>query len=190
MRNAHIITSSCIRLSSWRGVGEDCIHSLLWKSLMPSAPKGASSQRRVWYPPDRSIHNSGSSLSRELGALGLLTPQLGQQGAGHNLSEVGGALWEDFLSSSPPCPFPPPPPTPPPNPPKKRVKSPKSVACPGGWRGAGPNQAPAVPSSGPQGLKSCHLRKEGTTLFPVGPFPGWGFPFGWFFSKEKYRTPS
>ena len=86
----------------------------------------------------------GSRLSRELGSQGLLIPTAGaprggaqpvRGGRGH----VGGTSEQ----------FPTLPRFPHPKPSKKQFKGRKSAPCPGRCRGAGPSQAPAVPSRRP-----------------------------------------
>lgn len=166
-----VITSSCIHLSSWRDVGED------WHSFTAlEKPDAISTQRSgFWAPCGAStrplpLQRRGPGSPGSWGHRASLPPSLGHRGAGPNLSEVGGATWEDFLSSSARRP------SPHPQPSQKQFTRPKSAPCPGRCRGTGPSQAPAVPSSAPQGSKSCHLRKEGAALFPGGPVFGWGFP--------------
>ena len=86
----------------------------------------------------------GSRLSRELGSQSLLIPTAGaprggaqpvRGGRGH----VGGTSEQ----------FPTLPRFPHPKPSKKQFKGRKSAPCPGRCRGAGPSQAPAVPSRRP-----------------------------------------
>lgn len=153
--------------------GKTGIHSLLWKSLMPSAPKGASSGRRVGHPPGCSPCEGGVQALQGVEGTGSPYPhRWGTKGRGPTCKRWAGPCGgtsEQFRTLSP---------FPHPKPSKKPFKGRKSVPCPGRCRGAGPSQAPAVPSLAPLGSKSCHLRKEGAALFPVGPFFGWGFLSG------------
>lgn len=105
-----VITSSCIHLSSWRDVGED------WHSFTAlEKPDAISTQRSgFWAPCGAStrplpLQRRGPGSPGSWGHRASLPPSLGHRGAGPNLSEVGGATWEDFLSSSARRPSPPPP---------------------------------------------------------------------------------
>ena len=169
-----VITSSCIHLSSWRDVGGD------WHSFTAlEKPDAISTQRSEFWAPCRvstrplPLQRRGSGSPGSWGHRASLPSSLGHRGAGPNLSEVGGATWEDFLSSSAQRP---PPPTPNLHRNSSGVLSPRPAL--GVAEGQGPARHLQSPSSAPQGSKSCHLRKEGAALFPGGPFFGWGFPSG------------
>lgn len=103
------IRSSCIHLSSWRDVGGD------WHSFTAlEKPDAISTQRSEFWAQCRvstrplPLQRRGPGSPGSWGHRASLPPALGHRGAGPNLSEVGGATWEDFLSSSAHRPLPPP----------------------------------------------------------------------------------
>ena len=126
----------------------------------------------------------GSRLSRELGSQGLLIPTAGaprggaqpvRGGRGH----VGGTSEQ----------FPTLPRFPHPKPSKKQFKGRKLAPCPGRCRGAGPSQAPAVPSRRPlRDQNPAICERKALLYFRLILSLGKAFPL--VFSKKKYRTLS
>lgn len=159
--------SSCIHLSSWRDVGQDWHSFTALEKPDAITPKGVSSGCHVGHPPGCSPCKGGVQALQGVGVTGPPYPHCwGTKGRGPTCQRWAGPCGGTSEQ------FPTLPPFPHPKPSKKQFKGCKSAPCPGRCRGAGPSQAPAVPSSAPQGSKSCHLRKEGAALFPVDPFFG------------------
>lgn len=109
-----------------------------------------------------------------------LSPPLGHQGAGPNLSEVGGAMWGGLLSSSPHCPA-----SPTPN----LQRNSSRVASQHPALGVAEGQAPAVPSRRPLRDQNPAICERKVLLyFRLILSLGKAFPL--VFSKKKYRTLS
>ena len=141
--------SSCIHLSSWRGVGED------WHSFTALEEPDAICTQRSLFPapcvePIRQGHlHRHDQLLQGAGCTG-------PPGAGPNpascslLGSTSISEWAGPWRRASRAVLHPPTPhhsSPNPSPPKKHFKGPKSAVCLPGGRGAGPSQAPLNPSS-------------------------------------------
>lgn len=158
--------------------GKTGIHSLLWKSLMPSAPKGASSGRRVGHPPGCNPCEGGVQALQGVEGTGSPYPhRWGTKGRGPICKRWAGPCGgtsEQFRTLSP---------FPHPKPSKKPFKGRKSVA-----EGQGPARH----------LQSHHwpLRDQNPAICErKAPLYfrlvlSLGGDFSLVFSKKKYRTLS
>ena len=175
------ITSSCIHLSSWRDVGQD------WHSFTAlEKPDAISTQRSEFRAPCgastrlQPLQRWGPGSPGSWGHRASLSPPLGHQGAGPNLSEVGGAMWGGLLSSSPHCPA-----SPTPN----LQRNSSRVASQHPALGVAEGQAPAVPSRRPLRDQNPAICERKVLLyFRLILSLGKAFPL--VFSKKKYRTLS
>lgn len=150
------------------------IHSLLWKRLIPTAPKGTSSRHRGWRPSGAASTRAGPASPWALVPWASSPPPLGYPGSVTNPacssqasspSEVGWTVRKGFLSRSPKSS-------------DETFQGPLDAACPWDGRGAGPSQAACSPLVSHSGRKSYHLPHEYTTSLPTGPPLLWGLTSG------------